>query len=124
MAENQYFIADKKPITFVDLFAGAGGISEGFLQSYTEDKYYEFIAASDINPNCELTHNVRYVDQLGLGMKFIQEDIMSSSFISLKIVAGFIFTSPLSSYFNNLIIFHNCCNCNKKLNIFYDMMRL
>ena len=81
MAENQYFIADKKPITFVDLFAGAGGISEGFLQSYTEDKYYEFIAASDINPNCELTHNVRYVDQLGLGMKFIQEDIMSSSFM-------------------------------------------
>ena len=35
MAEKVEFIKGKQPVTFVDLFAGAGGISEGFLQSYT-----------------------------------------------------------------------------------------
>ena len=48
MAEKAEFINDRRPITFIDLFAGAGGFSEGFLQSYTDDKYYDFILASDI----------------------------------------------------------------------------
>ena len=38
MAQLDKFTEGRKPVTFVDLFAGAGGISE----------------------NCELTHRVRY----------------------------------------------------------------
>ena len=82
MAQKQEFLKGKKAITFLDLFAGAGGISEGFLQSYTPDKYYDFVLASDINANCELTHRVRYNHQLGLETDFLLEDIMSDSFIS------------------------------------------
>ncbi|MDE5739125.1 MAG: DNA cytosine methyltransferase, partial [Bacteroidaceae bacterium] len=69
-------------MTFVDLFAGAGGISEGFLQAYTDSKYYDFVLASDINENCELTHRARYNEQLGLGTKFVTEDIMSPTFVT------------------------------------------
>ena len=82
MAQKQEFLKGKKAITFLDLFAGAGGIIEGFLQSYTKDKYYDFILASDINANCELTHRVRYNAQLGLNTDFLLEDIMSETFLS------------------------------------------
>lgn len=82
MAEKKEFIKGKKAITFLDLFAGAGGISEGFLQAYTADKYFKFILASDINENCELTHTVRYNYQFGLDTKFLTADIMSPDFIS------------------------------------------
>lgn len=82
MSEKKDFLKGRKPITFIDLFAGAGGISEGFLQAYTDDKYFDFILASDINSNCELTHRVRYNKQLGLNTSFITEDIMSEDFLS------------------------------------------
>jgi len=82
MAEKREFLQGKKPVTFVDLFAGAGGISEGFMQAYTDHNYYDFVLASDINENCELTHRVRYNEQLGLDTKFITEDIMSPTFLA------------------------------------------
>lgn len=81
MAEKVDFTRGRKPITYVDLFAGAGGFSEGFLQSYTQDKYFDFILASDISPTCELTHKARYNEQLGLQTAFIKEDIMSDKFL-------------------------------------------
>lgn len=81
MAEKKEFLKGRKAVTFLDLFAGAGGISEGFLQAYTDDKYFRFILASDINENCELTHKVRYNYQFGLDTKFLTEDIMSPTFI-------------------------------------------
>lgn len=82
MSQKKEFLEGKTPVTFLDLFAGAGGISEGFLQSYTDTKYFDFILASDINDNCELTHRVRYNYQLGLETDFLTKDIMSKDFLS------------------------------------------
>ena len=81
MAEKSEFTSKREKVTFVDLFAGAGGISEGFLQAYTDKKYFSFLLASDINSNCQLTHEVRYNCQLGLDTKFICQDIMEDGFV-------------------------------------------
>lgn len=81
MSQKKEFISSRKAVTYLDLFAGAGGFSEGFMQAYTEDKYYDFRLASDINENCELTHRVRYNRMLGLDTKFVCQDIMDDSFL-------------------------------------------
>lgn len=78
--------------TFIDMFAGAGGFSEGFLQAEEKGKYFDFLLASDINPTCEVTHRMRYNHQLGLDTEFLTKDITEADFIEdllAKIEAAF-----------------------------------
>ena len=44
-----------------------------FLQAEFNDKYFEFLLASDINSTCELTHRMRYNEQLGLKTEFFNK---------------------------------------------------
>lgn len=67
--------------TFIDIFAGAGGFSEGFLQVEEGNRYFDFLLGSDINPTCEVTHRMRYNEQLGLSTEFLTKDITDPDFI-------------------------------------------
>ena len=67
--------------TFIDMFAGAGGFSEGFLQVEDNGQHFDFLLGSDINPTCEVTHRMRYNEQLGLNTEFLTKDITDPDFI-------------------------------------------
>lgn len=79
--EDPAYLENRENITFLDLFAGAGGFSEGFLQAEHNTKIYDFLLASDINENCELTHLARYNVQLGLEAEFLRQDISEPDYL-------------------------------------------
>ncbi len=81
VCEDQEYYEGKHKVTFLDLFAGAGGFSEGFLQAEHSNKLYDFLLGSDINENCELTHLARYNYQLGLDAEFLRQDISEPDFL-------------------------------------------
>ena len=67
--------------TFLDLFAGAGGFTEGLLLASHGTSKFKLVAASDVHPNAYLTHENRFSKQLGIDYSFLLEDIRSASFI-------------------------------------------
>jgi DNA (cytosine-5)-methyltransferase 1 len=81
VCEDQEYYEGKEKITFLDLFAEAGGFSEGFLQAEHGNRLYDFLLGSDINENCELTHLARYNYQLGLDAEFLRQDISEPDFL-------------------------------------------
>ncbi len=81
VCEDQSYYEGKERIAFIDLFAGAGGFSEGFLQAEYGTRLYDFLLGSDINENCELTHLARYNYQLGLDAEFLKQDITEPEFL-------------------------------------------
>lgn len=87
MPERPSFTASHRHYTFLDLFAGAGGLSEGFLQADVDQRCFDLALASDINDNCELTHRVRYNCQLGTTAKFLRADIMDADFVPRLLAA-------------------------------------
>jgi DNA (cytosine-5)-methyltransferase 1 len=66
--------------TFVDLFCGAGGFTEGFLLSGVNSNF-ELIAANDVNSMVEQTYEGRFRDQLDLPHDFIRGDIRDKNVV-------------------------------------------
>src|ERR1700686_339120 len=65
--------------SFVDLFCGAGGFTEGFMLASNPHGSLRPVAASDINDTVQMTYENRFQTQLGLGVEFIQGDMRHPS---------------------------------------------
>jgi len=61
--------------TFVDVFCGAGGFTEGLLLAGDGVSAFKLIAASDISPMARLTFEGRFAEQLAIPHDFVLGDI-------------------------------------------------
>lgn len=73
--------------TFVDLFAGAGGFTEGLLLARNESSCFQLVAASDVHSAAKLTHEARFKRQLGFDYQFVLNDIRDPLFVQHLIAA-------------------------------------
>lgn len=69
----------RKPFTFVDLFSGAGGFTEGMLLA-GKGEAFRLVAASDIHENAEKTHTHRFREQIGIDYGFLTMDIREDEY--------------------------------------------
>ena len=70
----------QRQFTFVDLFSGAGGFTEGLLLASTEKAHFRLVAASDVHLNAQKTHVERFQKQLSLDYDFLLSDIRARCF--------------------------------------------
>jgi DNA (cytosine-5)-methyltransferase 1 len=68
--------------SFVDLFAGAGGFTEGFLLAGDERNEFSLVGASDIHEGAGNTHFNRFSKTLGIDYEFLTKDVRDSDFLS------------------------------------------
>lgn len=70
-----------KEYTFVDLFSGAGGFTEGFLLAGNGKHEFRLVGASDIHRGAGATHLNRFRDTIGIDYDFLVKDIRDDDFI-------------------------------------------
>lgn len=68
--------------TFMDLFSGAGGFTEGFLMAKTPLAEFRLIAASDLRETAHLTHKGRFSEQLGIDYDFVTGDMREDKIVA------------------------------------------
>jgi DNA (cytosine-5)-methyltransferase 1 len=66
--------------TFLDLFSGAGGFTEGFLLAGTANSRFRLVGASDIHRHAQLTHVNRFRKQLKIDYPFLLADMSKKDF--------------------------------------------
>ena len=77
-----------RKITFVDLFAGAGGFTEGLLLARTDSSSFRLVVASDAHSFASLTHKNRFSHQLGFEYRFLTADIRNRGLVERLLLAA------------------------------------
>lgn len=71
-----------RDFTFIDLFSGAGGFTEGFLLAGNGRCEFSLVGASDIHSGARDTHLNRFAGTLGIDYNFLKKDIRDPDFLA------------------------------------------